>query len=94
MPFVQRIETLLMAMQAINKMTGDAGFNIGGPIEYCDAANDPEAAKELLIAATEYLKGISKLSGKAIARAQHPTQTAVPATANFPHDDMGAEVPT
>ena len=92
-PFVQWSEMLLRAMQTISKMTGDAGFNIGGPIEYCDAANDPEAAKELLIAATEYLKGISKLSGEAIARAQSPARTAVPATANFPHDDMGAEVP-
>lgn len=61
-------ERLTDALQAIRKITGDAGFNVGGPIEHCGAADNPADAKDLLLAAHEYLKGVSKIAEAALNR--------------------------
>lgn len=60
-------DELLAELKSISKITGDAGFNIGGPLEHCPGEIDHDEAKRLLILACEYLKDTSKAAHRAIA---------------------------
>lgn len=60
-------DELLAALQSISNITGDAGFNIGGPLEHCPGEIDYDEAKRLLSLACEYLKDTSKAASRAIA---------------------------
>lgn len=61
-------DDLLAALQSISNITGDAGFNIGGPLEHCPGELPADEVKRLLSLACEYLKDISKEASRAIAR--------------------------
>lgn len=63
----QQRDELLAAIKSISKITGDAGFNIGGPLEHCPGEIDHDEAKRLLSLACEYLKDTSKAAHRAIA---------------------------
>lgn len=73
-------DDLLAALKSISDTTGDAGFNIGGPMEYCPEEIDLEGAKALLALSCEYLKSISKVASSAIASAKPaaPAKTCPP----------------
>lgn len=59
-------DTLLAALESISKITYDAGFNIGGPLEHCPGNIGHDEAKRLLSLACEYLKDTSKAAHRAI----------------------------
>jgi hypothetical protein len=72
-------DELLAALQSISKITGDAGFNIGGPLEHCPGEISADDAKRLLSLACEYLKDTSKAASRAIASVEsygRPEKTA------------------
>jgi len=60
-------DELLAALQSISNITGDAGFNIGGPLEHCPGELEHAEAKRFLSLACEYLKDVSKAAFSAIA---------------------------
>ena len=60
-------DELLAALQSISKITGEAGFNIGGPLEHCQGELEHDEAKRLLSLACEYLKDTSKAAYRVIA---------------------------
>jgi hypothetical protein len=75
----QQRDELLAALQSISKITGDAGFNIGGPLEHCPGGLSSDDAKRLLSLACEYLKDTSKAASRAIASVEShggPEKTA------------------
>ena len=65
--FREQRDELLEALQSISKITGEAGFNIGGPLEHCPGELEHDEAKRLLSLACEYLKDTSKAACRAIA---------------------------
>lgn len=55
------------ALESISKITGDAGFNIGGPLEHCPGDIDGDELKRLLSLSCEYLKDTSKAAFRALS---------------------------
>lgn len=66
----EHVRVLSDALTKIDRMTEDAGFNIGGPIAHSSAAENPALATELMLDADRYLRDISKISHAALTAAK------------------------
>lgn len=72
---LERVQGVLVgALDKIDRMTEEAGCNIGGPLAHTNALANHAVAQELLLDADNYLRCISKVSGAALAAAQKPAQ--------------------
>ena len=74
--FRRQRDELLAALQSISKITGEAGFNIGGPLEHCQGELEHDEAKRLLSLACEYLKDTSKAAYRVIASVKEKQNAA------------------
>ncbi len=92
-------DDLLKALQSISNITGDAGFNIGGPLEFCPGELPADEATRLLSLAGEYFNDISKEASRAIASVkgdhiEHQLNmvTSAPAIVFYPAGSLGESV--
>lgn len=63
-------QRMLVALKEIARITGDAGFNVGGPLQNATGNESAATAMEFLRLAANYLEEISKVSAAAIAAAE------------------------
>lgn len=98
---VKQRDDLLAALQSISNITGDAGFNIGWPLEFCPGELPEDETNRLLSLACEYLKDISKEASRAIARVKadqfrdatkKTDDTSAPSIVFYPAGSLGEAV--
>lgn len=68
---LERVQGVLVgALDKIDRMTEEAGCNIGGPLANTNTLAYHDVAQEMLLDADNYLRCISKVSGAALAAAR------------------------